>query len=88
MPTMSNYFDFIMINLAFIAQITIMVYFRSSLDIKENRALYRCNPSSLIFSKNVSKDFTYCFQNTQINSMGYLLQPITYLLSILTSFSG
>jgi hypothetical protein len=41
MPTMSNYFDFIMINLAFIAQITLMVYFRSSLDIKENFAIYK-----------------------------------------------
>lgn len=88
MPTTSNYFDFIMINLAFIAQITIMVYFRSALDIKENWPLYRCNPSYWIFSENISEDFTYCVQNTQINSMGYLLQPITYLISNLTSFSG
>ena len=36
MPTMNNYFNFFLINLAFLAQITIMVYFRSALDIKEN----------------------------------------------------
>jgi hypothetical protein len=88
MPTMNNYFNFFLINLAFLAQITIMVYFRSALDIKENWPLYRCNPPYWIFSENVSEDFTYCVQNTQINSMGYLLQPITYLISNLTSFSS
>jgi hypothetical protein len=88
MPTMNNYFNFFLINLAFLAQITIMVYFRSALDIKENWPLYRCNPPYWVFSENISEDFTYCVQNTQINTMGYLLQPITYLISNLTSFSS
>ena len=88
MPTMGNYFKFFLINLAFLAQIIIMVYFRSALDIKENWPLYRCNPPYWVFSENISEDFTYCVQNTQINTMGYLLQPITYLISNLTSFSS
>ena len=87
MPTMSNYFNYIMINLAFIAQILIMVYFRSALDIKQNWPLYRCNPPYWIFSDNIADDFSYCVQNTQIKSMGFLLQPITYLISNLTSYS-
>lgn len=84
MPTMNNYLNFIYVNLAFIAQIVVMVYFRSLDDIKKNWPLYRCNPSYWIFSDNVSEDFTYCVQNTQMNIMGYLLQPLNYIISNLT----
>jgi hypothetical protein len=88
MPTLKNYFDFILINLAFMIQIFALIYFRAANDVKDNWALYRCNPSYWVFSENISEDFTYCVQNTQINTMGYLLQPITYLISNLTSFTG
>jgi hypothetical protein len=88
MPTLNNYFVFVMINLAFMAQVLAMAYFRSAADIKENWPLYRCNPPYWVFSENVSDDFTYCIQNTQVNTMGYLLQPITYLIANLTSFVG
>jgi hypothetical protein len=88
MPTLKNYFDFILINLAFMTQILGLVYFRAAADVKENWPLYRCNPPYWVFSENISEDFTYCVQNTQINTMGYLLQPITYLISNLTSFIG
>ena len=41
MPTLKNYFVFALINLAFMAQITALIYFRSAIDIKENWPLYR-----------------------------------------------
>jgi hypothetical protein len=88
MPTFNNYFSFVMINLAFIAQVLAMAYFRAAADIKENWPLYRCNPPYWVFSENINDDFTYCVQNTQVNTMGYLLQPMTYLVSNLTSFSS
>lgn len=88
MPTMSNYLNFIYVNLGFIAQIAVMVYFKSSLDIKQNWPLYRCNPPYWIFSDNIANDFTYCVQNTQINLMDYLLQPMNFLISGLTSMSS
>jgi len=88
MPTLKNYAIFIMINLAFIGQIIAMVYFRAADDIKNNWPLYRCNPSYWVFSEDVSTDFNYCIQNTQSNTMSYLLQPMNYLVSNLTSFSG
>jgi hypothetical protein len=88
MPTLKNYFDFILINLAFTIQIFALIYFRATVDVKKNWPLYRCNPSYWIFSDNISDDFAYCVQNTQINTMGYILEPITYLISNLTSFSG
>lgn len=88
MPTMNNYLNLIYVNLGFIAQITVMMYFKSVLEIKENWPLYRCNPPYWIFSENISEDFTYCVQNTQINMMGYLLQPLNYMVSSLTSIGG
>jgi hypothetical protein len=85
MPTMNDYLNLIYVNLGFLAQITIMVYFKSVLDIKENWNLYRCNPPYWIFSENISEDFTYCVQNTQMNMMGYLLEPLNYMVNSLTS---
>ena len=88
MPTMNNYLNLIYVNLGFLAQISVMRYFKSVLEIKENWSLYRCNPPYWIFSENVSQDFTYCVQNTQMNMMGYLLQPLNYMISSLTSVGG
>jgi len=88
MPTFNNYFSFVMINLAFMAQVLAMAYFRAAADVKENWPLYRCNPPYWVFSENINEDFTYCVQNTQVNTMGYLLQPMTYLVSNLTSFTS
>lgn len=88
MPTMNNYLNLIYVNLGFLAQITIMMYFKSALEIKENWPLYRCNPPYWIFSENISEDFTYCVQNTQMNMMGFLLQPMNYMISSLTSVGG
>jgi hypothetical protein len=85
MPTMNNYLNLIYVNLGFLAQITVMMYFKSALEIKENWPVYRCNPPYWIFSDNISEDFTYCVQNTQMNMMGYLLQPLNYMVTSLTS---
>lgn len=88
MPTMNNYLNLIYVNLGFLAQITVMMYFKSVLEIRENWPLYRCNPPYWIFSENISEDFTYCVQNTQMNMMGYLLQPLNYMITSLTSVGG
>jgi len=92
MPSMNNYLNFIYVNLGFVAQVAVMTYFKSALDIKKNWPLYRCNPPYWIFSDNIAEDFNYCVQNTQTNMMGYLLEPINSLFSSLTTvgtqFSG
>lgn len=88
MPTMNNYLNLIYVNLGFLAQITVMMYFKSILEIRENWPLYRCNPPYWVFSENISEDFTYCVQNTQMNMMGYLLQPLNYMITSLTSIGG
>jgi hypothetical protein len=88
MPSFSNYALFLYINLAFALQIAVMMYFRSADDIKKNWPLYRCNPPYWVFSDDISKDFTYCVQNTQTNLMGFLLQPLSYATSTLTNMTG
>lgn len=88
MPTVSQYVQFVCINVAFLLQILMLAYFSSATDVQENWPKYRCNPSYWIFSKDLSQDFTYCVQNTQLNMMSYLLQPMTYMVSSLNSMGG
>jgi hypothetical protein len=88
MPKAADWTNFVYVNLAFIAQIIAIYYFTAISDLKKNWAKYRCNPMYMPFSDNIQKDFVYCVQNVQTDYMGYLLQPITYLTSNLTSLGG
>jgi hypothetical protein len=88
MPTMKNYLNLIYVNLGFLSQITVMMYFRSVLEIRQNWSIYRCNPPYWFFSENITEDFTYCVQNTQMNMMGFLLQPLEFMIQSLTSIGG
>uniref|UniRef100_A0A6C0E2X3 Hedgehog/Intein (Hint) domain-containing protein n=1 Tax=viral metagenome TaxID=1070528 RepID=A0A6C0E2X3_9ZZZZ len=88
MPSGKNWINFIYVNLGFIAQVLVMYYFTALIEIKKNWPEYRCNPLYMPLSDNISADFTYCVQSTQINLMGYLLQPITYLISSMNSIGG
>jgi hypothetical protein len=88
MPTSQNWINFIYVNLGFIAQVIVMYYFTALIEIKKNWPQYRCNPIYMPLSDNIAEDFTYCVQTTQINLMGYLLQPFTYLISSLSSIGS
>ena len=88
MPTGQNWINFIYVNLGFLAQVLVMYYFTALIEIKKNWPEYRCNPLYLPLSDNMTEDFTYCVQNTQINLMGYIMQPFTYLINSLTSMGG
>jgi hypothetical protein len=85
---MNNFLIFTYVNLAFIIQIGILVYFKSAKEIKDNWQEYRCNPPYWVFSENLTDDFNYCIQNSQTSLMGFLLQPMTYMMSSITSMSG
>ena len=88
MPSGKNWINFIYINLAFVLYI-IGTYLVSSIqEIKDNWPMYRCNPMYMPLSDNVEQDFVYCIQNIQTNSMGFLLQPMTFLTSSITSVLG
>lgn len=88
MPTSQNWINFIYVNLGFIAQVLVMYYFTALIEIKKNWPQYRCNPIYMPLSDNIAQDFTYCVQTTQINLMGYLLQPLTFLISSLSSIGA
>lgn len=85
MPQMKHYFNFMLVNLFFIAQIAVMLYYRSASEIRENWPAYRCNPPYWLFSEDIMTDFNYCVQSNQQNMFGYLLQPMNYMVSGLTS---
>jgi hypothetical protein len=65
-----------------------MYYFSAVAEIKNNWPKYRCNPMFMPLSDNIEKDFTYCVQSMQTNFMGYLLQPINYIINSLSSMGG
>ena len=88
MPKGSDWVNFIYVNLGFLAQVFAMYYFSALTEIKNNWPKYRCNPLYMPLSDDIDKDFTYCIQNTQMSFMGYLLQPITYITSNLSSIGG
>jgi hypothetical protein len=88
MPKGIDWINFVYVNLAFVAQIAAMYYFTTLTDIKNNWPKYRCNPMFMPLSDNIEQDFTYCVQNMQTNFMGYLLQPLTYITSNLTTMGG
>jgi hypothetical protein len=92
MPKGVDWINFIYVNLGFVAQIFVMYYFSAVAEIKNNWPKYRCNPMFMPLSDNIEKDFTYCVQSMQTNFMGYLLQPINYIINSLSSmgdeFSG
>lgn len=88
MPTGKNWINFIYINVIFIVQIATIYYLISIKKVMGNWPLYRCNPMYMAFSKNIQQDFVYCVQNIQSNFMGYLLQPLTYTTSLLSSLGG
>lgn len=88
MPKSIDWINFIYINLGFIAQILIMYIYTSVDEIKKKWPQYRCNPMYMPLSDNITQDFTYCVQNTQVNFMGYLLEPLTYITSNLSNMGS
>ena len=88
MPKGSAWINFIYINVAFILQIIVLFYYVKIKEIKANWPKYRCNPMFMPLSDDMANDFIYCVQNMQTNFMSHLLQPITYMLTGLTSISG
>ena len=61
-------------------------------NIKANWPEYRCNPIAMPFAgqfgHDVGANFTYCIQSMQTNFMGSLLQPVHYVMSLVSGISG
>ena len=88
MPKGIDWVNFIYVNLSFVALVFIMFYYGMVSEIKKDWPKYRCNPMYMPLSDNLEKDFVFCVQSMQTNFMGYLLQPITYMVGLLSNMGG
>jgi hypothetical protein len=88
MPSGKNWMNYLYINLAFGIYIAGVFYYSQMAEIKANWPLYRCNPMYMPLADNIEQNFTYCVQNMQTGLMGYLLQPLTYVTSSMSSTLG
>uniref|UniRef100_A0A6C0CSZ9 Hedgehog/Intein (Hint) domain-containing protein n=1 Tax=viral metagenome TaxID=1070528 RepID=A0A6C0CSZ9_9ZZZZ len=87
MPTFFDNSRLLFVIIGFITITLTMFLFVSINEIKANWANYRCNPIYMPLSDNIEKDFVFCIQNMQTNYMGYLLQPLTYITSTLSTLA-
>ena len=83
MPYGKNWLNFFYINLVFFLYILGIFYYSKYIEVKENWPLYRCNPLYMPLADDINTNFVYCIQNMQSEYMGFLLQPITFITSIL-----
>jgi len=88
MPKGSDWIQFIYVNLGFLAQIVALYFFSSIAEIKQNWPKYRCNPIFMPLADNIEENFVYCIQNMQSSFMGYILQPLSFILNGLTAMGG
>jgi hypothetical protein len=60
--------------------------------VKENWPMYRCNPAVMPFASFFGEDamdnFNYCMTDMQKGSITEMLQPITYNVDLMSSFSS
>ena len=85
---MSNYLNFIYINLAFIIQIFIIVFLNYKVYVNNNWSTLKNSPMYWIFSDDIKKEFYDNVTNITTNLMGYLLQPLNYMTSSLTEIGS
>lgn len=88
MPKLQDFFNFTIVTLGFGFIIIYKVIFTHMIDVRKNWPQYRCNPMYWPYSTNISEDFIYCVQNTQLDMMGYLTQPLQYMFTMLSSIGG
>lgn len=88
MPSGKNWVNFVYVNIAFAIYIAGVFYYSQVAEIKANWPLYRCNPMYMFLADDIEENFTYCVQNVQTSYMGYLLQPLTFITSSLTTMLG
>jgi hypothetical protein len=85
MPSGKNWINFLYVNLAFVLYVLGVFYYSKLAEIRANWPLYRCNPLYMPLADDVQSNFVYCIQSMQINFMGFLLEPLTFLTSTINN---
>ena len=88
MPTGKNWFHFVYVNLGFVLYIYGLTLLTSLKEIRKNWPLYRCNPMYMPLAPNIEENFVYCIQGMQTNLMGYILEPLSFIVSTVGSSIG
>jgi hypothetical protein len=88
MPTGKNYMAFLWVNFGFCLYIASIFYSNQVSNIKKNWPLYRCNPIYMPLANDIEENFSYCIQNMQTSLFGYLLEPLTFITSSLSTILG
>jgi len=92
MPSGKNWGSFLYINFLFIIYFILTFYLNQIEEVKKNWPMYRCNPVYMPLADDINTNFSYCIQTMQSDYTSYLLQPVTFLTSILgdtlTGFVG
>ena len=77
----------LLILLAFVGMYVFSIVSVGLKNIKKNWPEYRCNPMAMPlagqFGFDPIENFTYCITQMQSNAMGFFLQPIHYLMSLM-----
>jgi len=88
MPSFHDWSLFSYITIGYVIQYGIIFYLTTLTSIKDNWLENRCNPMYMPFADDIQTNFIYCIQNVQSNLMPFLLEPIHFILSLLTDFGG
>jgi hypothetical protein len=85
MPKGTDWLYFIVVSLGFIIQIAYIKLSAAYDQIMDNWAENKYNPLFLIFSSDPKQDFELMIQNIQTSFMGYLLEPLNFITSNLST---
>ena len=88
MPTGLNWVYFIYINLGFATYTYAITLLTSLKKIRDNWSLYRCNPIYMPLAPNIEENFVYCIQGMQSNFMGFILEPLSFVVKSIGSSVG
>ena len=88
MPSGKNWLDFLYVNIAFAIYVAGIFYYNQLAEIKKKWPLYRCNPLYMPLADDVQSNFVYCIQSMQVDFMGFLLEPLTFLTSSINTSLG
>ena len=88
MPTGKNWFNLIIVTLGFVLYVYAITVQTSLKQIRDHWPLYRCNPMYMPLAPNIEENFTYCIQGMQSNFMGYILEPLSFIVNTVGSSIG
>lgn len=88
MPTGKNWFNLIIVTLGFVLYIYGIMLQTSLKQIRDHWSLYRCNPMYMPLATNIEENFVYCIQGMQSDFMGYILEPLSFIVNTVGSSIG